>query len=126
VETRACTKILETIPNPDTFVGEPPHTARQPPQAVAKQIQTSTYFFSFLIVCIFIFYFYSFIFVFLFIYLYYDWYCFLTLQENPKLHHSSREPCRADNLHHSSRTPAREPLSHLQLHFSSLLKGTIC
>jgi hypothetical protein len=62
VETRACTKILETVPNSDTIVGEPP-------QAVAKQIQTSTYFFPFLIVCIFIFYIYSFLVVFiLFIY----------------------------------------------------------
>jgi hypothetical protein len=44
VENRACTKILETVPNPDTFVGEPPHTAGEPPLAVAKEIQTSIYF----------------------------------------------------------------------------------
>jgi hypothetical protein len=29
-------KILETVPNPDKFVGEPPQLAAQPPLAVAK------------------------------------------------------------------------------------------
>jgi hypothetical protein len=36
VEIKACTKILETVPNSGNFAGEPPHTAAQPPPAVAK------------------------------------------------------------------------------------------
>jgi hypothetical protein len=32
-----CTKILETVPNPDKFVGESPHLEAQPPLAVAKK-----------------------------------------------------------------------------------------
>ena len=38
VETRACTKILETVPNPNTIVSESPHTIAQLPQTVAKYI----------------------------------------------------------------------------------------
>jgi hypothetical protein len=30
------TKISETVPNPDKFIGEPPQWAAQPPHAVAK------------------------------------------------------------------------------------------
>jgi hypothetical protein len=36
VETRAYTKILETVPNPDKFVGEPPPMAAQSPLAVVQ------------------------------------------------------------------------------------------
>jgi hypothetical protein len=36
VETRACTKILETVPNPENYFGEPPHTEAQPPHAVTE------------------------------------------------------------------------------------------
>ena len=35
VENRNWTKILETVPNLDNFVGEPPHMEVQPPHAVA-------------------------------------------------------------------------------------------
>jgi hypothetical protein len=38
VDFKASTKILETIPNPGNFAGKPPHTAAQPPSAVAKYV----------------------------------------------------------------------------------------
>jgi hypothetical protein len=52
VETRACTKILETVPNPDNFIGEPPQLAAQPPLAVVKRNSKLPFYFSFLIIVI--------------------------------------------------------------------------
>jgi hypothetical protein len=48
VDFKACTKILETVPNPGNFAGEPPHTAAQPPSAVAKIYFLNLYLFSLL------------------------------------------------------------------------------
>jgi hypothetical protein len=48
VEFKAFTKILETVPNPGNFAGEPPHTAAQPPSAVAKICFSNLYLFLFL------------------------------------------------------------------------------
>jgi hypothetical protein len=58
VDYRHCTKNLETVPNPDNFIGEPPHIEAQPSHAVIIYISNHHLFFP---LKLFINYFYLFI-----------------------------------------------------------------
>jgi hypothetical protein len=126
VETRACTKILETVPNPDTFVGEPPHTAAQPPHAVEEPNSnlhfifpySSMYFYIsiyiFIIVCLLL------LFLLLLLLLIYFYFLFGLLCVkfcNYSTHHTGHTRCIPSPFQlQSILTPVREPLSSARDH----------